>query len=53
MMIDALVGDLASAGRAPGGQVWNKPPAGYMKLNWDASLDRSTKRMGMGGLVRT
>jgi hypothetical protein len=28
------------------------PPLGVVKLNWDASLDKNSKRMGVGGLIR-
>lgn len=29
---------------------WQKPPTGYVKLNWDATTDAQGKRMG-GGIV--
>lgn len=31
---------------------WSKPPFGSLKYNWDASLDSSGKRMGVGIVVR-
>lgn len=47
----------AEAGRSLGRDIarknlisvtWNKPPVGFLKINWDASVDVSQKRMGMG-----
>jgi hypothetical protein len=29
-----------------------KPPEGYIKLNWDTSIDTGGKRMGMGIVAR-
>jgi ribonuclease HI len=31
---------------------WRKPPRGFMKFNWDASVDHSGKRMGVGLIAR-
>lgn len=31
---------------------WEKPPVGFVKLNWDASVDRKGKKMGIGLIVR-
>jgi hypothetical protein len=31
---------------------WKKPPMGFVKLNWDASVDRKGKKMGIGLIVR-
>lgn len=31
--------------------VWQKPPVGCVKLNWDAALDSQRKRMGIGVFV--
>ena len=31
---------------------WEKPPRDYMKANWDASVDRDQKRVGIGVVVR-
>lgn len=39
-------------GRGSEGQCWNKPPPCFMKINWDASLDWTNKKMGMGAVVR-
>ncbi|XP_042942901.1 uncharacterized protein LOC122277084 [Carya illinoinensis] len=33
-------------------QKWKKPPAGKLKLNWDAAINASVGVIGMGGLVR-
>jgi hypothetical protein len=27
---------------------WSKPPVGFVKLNWDAAVDRSKKMVGLG-----
>ncbi|XP_059455066.1 uncharacterized protein LOC132185289 [Corylus avellana] len=32
--------------------VWQKPPVGCVKLNWDAGLDIQRKRTGIGVIVR-
>ncbi|XP_059441702.1 uncharacterized protein LOC132174001 [Corylus avellana] len=32
--------------------VWTKPPLGYVKVNWDASIDKRQNKMGVGVLVR-
>jgi hypothetical protein len=31
---------------------WNKPPMGFIKFNWDASVDHSAKRIGVGVITR-
>ena len=31
---------------------WEKPLPGWVKINWDASIDKQGKRMGVGVLVR-
>jgi ribonuclease HI len=31
---------------------WSRPPEGYLKCNWDASLDAERKIMGVGIIVR-
>lgn len=31
---------------------WHKPMEGFYKANWDASLDKVERRMGMGIVVR-
>jgi hypothetical protein len=31
---------------------WQKPPTGYVKLNWDATIDALGKRMGEGIVAR-
>jgi hypothetical protein len=31
---------------------WEKPPHGWIKISWDASIDKQGKRMGVGILVR-
>ncbi|XP_059441059.1 uncharacterized protein LOC132173561 [Corylus avellana] len=31
---------------------WRRPPAGFVKLNWDASLDVSMAKMGFGVVAR-
>jgi len=31
---------------------WSKPPMGFMKFNWDASVDLSGKQMGVGVIAR-
>lgn len=33
-------------------QQWRQPPEGVIKLNWDAAIDRDTKRMGVGVIAR-
>lgn len=30
---------------------WTKPSQGYVKLNWDASIDKQQNRMGVGVFV--
>ncbi|XP_059450800.1 uncharacterized protein LOC132181566 [Corylus avellana] len=37
---------------SPSPAAWTKPPQGYMKINWDASVDKRRKRMGVGVVVR-
>ncbi|XP_059458269.1 uncharacterized protein LOC132187853 [Corylus avellana] len=37
--------------RAPS-TVWTKPPQGYVKINWDASVDKQRNRMGVGVVIR-
>jgi hypothetical protein len=52
--------DRADASRRGGAQIakisipvkWQAPPEGFLKINWDASLDVSRKRMGMGIAIR-
>jgi len=31
---------------------WNKPPLGLLKINWDAALQKETKMMSVGIVVR-
>jgi hypothetical protein len=31
---------------------WSKPPVGFVKLNWDAAVDRSKKMVGLGIIAR-
>ncbi|XP_059437026.1 uncharacterized protein LOC132170149 [Corylus avellana] len=31
---------------------WQKPPEGYVKINWDAAVDTPRKRMGMGIIAK-
>ncbi|GLT55374.1 hypothetical protein SLA2020_285030 [Shorea laevis] len=31
---------------------WQAPPAGYVKLNWDAAVDEGNRRMGIGVIAR-
>jgi hypothetical protein len=31
---------------------WSLPPQGFVKLNWDASVDKHMNRMGIGVLAR-
>jgi ribonuclease HI len=31
---------------------WQRPPAGALKFNWDAAINKVTKRMGVGIIVR-
>ena len=31
---------------------WEKQPHGWVKINWDASIDKQGQRMGVGILVR-
>ncbi|XP_059449513.1 uncharacterized protein LOC132180640 [Corylus avellana] len=31
---------------------WKAPPVGFIKINWDASIDVGTQRMGMGMVAR-
>lgn len=38
--------------RAPVVLLWQKPPEGFFKLNWDASLDVKRQQMGMEIVVR-
>lgn len=33
-------------------QRWIKPPIGMLKLNCDTALDRRTRKMGVGAVVR-
>jgi hypothetical protein len=33
-------------------QLWRRPPEGVVKVNWDAALDKDTKMMGVGVIVR-
>jgi ribonuclease HI len=33
-------------------EAWKKPPMGVIKVNWDASIDKEGKRMGMGVVAR-
>jgi len=47
-----LVGRSTEVGQGQDGKVWTKPLEGYVKLNWDGSIDKSTKRIGLGGLAR-
>ncbi|GLT77762.1 hypothetical protein SLA2020_493220 [Shorea laevis] len=37
---------------APEPPVWKKPALGQIKSNWDAALDLTNKRMGVGVIVR-
>ncbi|XP_059441892.1 uncharacterized protein LOC132174217 [Corylus avellana] len=36
----------------PSPAAWTKPPQGYTKINWDASVDKRQNRMGVGVVVR-
>jgi hypothetical protein len=47
-----LGGTVLPEGRGPDAQGWKKPPLDFVKLNWDASLDTNSKRMGVGDLIR-
>jgi hypothetical protein len=45
--------------RGPGGDIiatevprWKRPTAGTIKINWDAAIDRSGDRMGVGVVAR-
>jgi hypothetical protein len=38
--------------RTPGVIKWGKPPVGFVKLNWDASVHKKGKKMGIGLIVR-
>lgn len=31
---------------------WEAPPAEFVKANWDAALEKETKKMGIGVIVR-
>jgi hypothetical protein len=31
---------------------WNRPPHGWYKINWDMAIDVTTRRMGIGTIVR-
>lgn len=31
---------------------WKKPPVGVLRLNWDAALNKETKTMGVGAVIR-
>jgi hypothetical protein len=31
---------------------WSKPPDGFLKINWDASVNKQQKKMGAGVVVR-
>lgn len=31
---------------------WNKPPAGWRKINWDAAIDKVARKMGIGTVIR-
>jgi hypothetical protein len=31
---------------------WQPPPAGFVKLNWDAAVDEKRCKMGIGIVVR-
>ena len=31
---------------------WTKPPEGFVKINWDASVNKHHKKMGAGVVVR-
>ncbi|XP_059434317.1 uncharacterized protein LOC132167380 [Corylus avellana] len=42
----------ALAQQTPISVKWTKPPVGFLKINWDASVDVSQKRMGMGIAIR-
>lgn len=52
--------DKAEAGRIRGhlprtlheNNTWQKPVEGFLKLNWDASLDGAHRRMGIGIAIR-
>lgn len=42
----------SAVGQRNEGKVWKKPRDGLVKLNWDASIDKASKKMGLGGLIR-
>jgi hypothetical protein len=31
---------------------WHKPPMGWIKMNWDAALDKTVRKMGVGVVAR-
>ena len=33
-------------------EIWQPPPRGTMKLNWDEAIDKNNKLMGVGVVVR-
>jgi hypothetical protein len=47
-----LGGAVLPEGRGLDAQGWKKPPLDFVKLNWDASLDTNSERMGVGDLIR-
>jgi hypothetical protein len=38
--------------RTPEVAIWQKPPMGICKLNWDAAVDSQGRRIGIGAIVR-
>jgi hypothetical protein len=37
---------------APVNEVWQKPPVGSIKVNWDAAVDKARNRVGLGIITR-
>jgi hypothetical protein len=37
---------------APVNEVWQKPPIGSIKVNWDAAVDKARNRVGLGIIAR-
>lgn len=47
-----LGGSVLPEGRGPDAHGLKKPPLDFANLNWDASLDTNSKRMGVRGLIK-
>ncbi|XP_062167009.1 uncharacterized protein LOC133873305 [Alnus glutinosa] len=40
------------SGLEVGHSFWSKPPQGWWKINWDASIDKEARRMGIRAVIR-